>query len=193
MEPQRITIDPKALEKNNLTLAEFIIVLAAVWHIDLDEAAHNMIRMGTARAELGLVMPNQIAIERFYAAIADSSVPQISDEELLTLARKMKALYPKGMKPGTTVYWAEGPELIARRLRLFFRKYGEYSPEEILDATQRYITEMRDNMFMRTLKNFIFTEDYGGAENFSSDLYNRLENKEEVTDTPASDWTADVK
>ena len=193
MEQQRITIDPKVLEKNNLTMAEFIIILAAVWHIDLDEAAHNMIRMGTARSELGLVMPNQIASERFYSALSDSAAPQISDEDLMTLVKKLKTIYPKGMKPGTTVYWAEGPELIARRLRLFFRKYGEYPPEEIIDATQRYVTAMQNSMFMRTLKNFIFTEDYSGNDNFSSDLYNYLENKEESSEAPNVDWTATVK
>lgn len=193
MEPTRITIDPEAIEKNNLTLGEFILVLAAYWKVDLDEAAHHMLRMGTARNELGLVLPNQIAIEKFHNAIADSAAPQISEEDLLDLAKKMKTVYPKGMKPGTTTYWAEGPQIIARRLRLFIKKYGEYSAEDILGATQKYVKEMTGNMFMRTLKNFIFTEDYSGNNNFSSDLYNWLENSDEPIDTPNSDWTANVK
>lgn len=88
MEPQRIIVDTTLLEKHNLTAAEFIIILAALWKVDLDEAAHNMIRMGTARVELGLVLPNQIAIDRFYATLADSATPQISEEELDALVQR---------------------------------------------------------------------------------------------------------
>lgn len=194
MEPQRITVDTTLLEKHNLTAAEFIIILAALWKVDLDEAAHNMIRMGTARVELGLVLPNQIAIDRFYATLADSATPQISEEELDDLVQKMKAVYPKGKKPGTDQYWADGPQLLKERLRMFIRKYGEYKAKDILEATQRYVEEMRDNPYMRTLRNFIYKDEASrDGVNALSDLYNYLEHKEEVSDAPQSEWTAQVK
>ena len=195
MEQKRITIDPSVMERHNMTIGEFIITLAALWKVDLDEAAHHMVKMGTARVELGLVLPNQIAVDRFYAVLADSTEIKISESDLQTLAGRLKLVYPRGKQPNTDVYWTEGVQLIAERLRNFFRKYGEFPANEVVDAAKRYVEEMSENPFMKTLKYFIYKDTYGpnGTVEYSSDLYTYIENKGQKSDAPDPNWTGNLR
>lgn len=106
----------------------------------------------------------------------------ISGEELTALATKLKEIYPKGKKSNTQIYWAEGVALIEARLKLFFKKFGYHKPEEIIDATQRYVDSFNGNYsYMRVLKYFIF-KDVKGAEGVekSSELLSYIENKNET-------------
>jgi len=195
MGPQRFTIDPVNLEKHNLTPSEFVLILAYVWQVNLEDAAYNMVRFGTARSEMGFIAPNQIALDRFYAALNDSTELQMGDKELEDLAYKLKIIYPKGKQPGTDVYWTEGVQLIMARLRAFFRRYGEYPAKEIIEATQQYVKDMDGKMFMKTLKYFIYKEPMtkSGEVEPSSDLYNYLEHKGEVSNSLDPNWTGIVK
>lgn len=188
MEIQKITIDPAALEKNNMTAGEFLITIASLWGIDLDETAHGMVTYGTARVELGQVIPNQIAVDRAMQVIEDSTDIDIDDSTLTRLAQGMIDLYPKGKKADGT-WWTDGILLTKRRLRGFFVKYGMFPVEDILDATERYVSEMTGNMYMRTLRNFIYVEDTTGrnSDRYFSDLYNWIVHKDE-DDGTHGDW-----
>ena len=106
----------------------------------------------------------------------------MDDETLKSLATELKNIYPKGKKDYTNSYWAEGVALIESRLKLFFRKFGYHSPEEIIDATKRYVDSFNgDYSYMRVLKYFIF-KDIKGEEGIekSSDLLNYIENKNDI-------------
>jgi hypothetical protein len=99
--------------------------------------------------------------------------------ELDELAKRLKEIYPKGMKDDKW-YWADSVALIKKRLQAFFVKYGRYPAEEIIDATQRYVDAMRDRDDMRLLKYFIFRDKRVDGEVVpSSDLLNWMENKGE--------------
>jgi hypothetical protein len=106
--------------------------------------------------------------------------------ELEELAKKLKEIYPKGMKDGKW-YWSDGVALIKRRLQAFFVKYGRYPAEEIIDATQRYVNEKRDQDDMRLLKYFIFRDKkVDGEVVATSDLLTWIENKGE--EGRSADW-----
>ena len=108
------------------------------------------------------------------------------DMELEELAKKLKEIYPKGMKDGKW-YWSDGVALIKRRLQAFFVKYGRYPAEEIIDATQRYVNEKRDQDDMRLLKYFIFRDKkVDGEVVATSDLLTWIENKGE--EGRSADW-----
>lgn len=111
------------------------------------------------------------------------------------LAAELKTIFPPGKKEGTNRYWAEGVALIERRLKLFEKKYGLYSPESILEAAKKYVEGFNGNYrFMRTLRYFIFREEIGvaGEVESKSDLLTYLENAGEE-DGLRNDWTTELR
>nr|DAJ62931.1 MAG TPA: hypothetical protein [Crassvirales sp.] len=120
----------------------------------------------------------------------------ISDDnrDLKTLAQALKDLYPKGKKDGTNLPWTEGVALIEKRLKMFFKKYGEYPHENIIRATQKYVEGHNGNYrLMRTLKYFIWKEERGAAGDVesTSDLLTYLENAGEEENL-RNDWTSTI-
>lgn len=110
------------------------------------------------------------------------------------LAEKLKKIFPTGRKDGTNRYWTEGVALIERRLKIFERKYGLFSPESILEAADRYVKSFDGNYkYMRTLRYFIWREEagVGGEIESKSDLLTFLENAGEVEDL-RNDWTSEL-
>ena len=107
-------------------------------------------------------------------------------------------LFPKGKKPGTTQYWTEGTSLIVKRLKVFFKKYGEYTDEQILSAAERYIKSFNGNYsYMRVLKYFILKDERKSDEEGKlivqqvSDLATFIENAEDL-DPVRNDWTSNL-
>lgn len=118
------------------------------------------------------------------ALILDVS-KDINDDEITELAKQLKSLFPKGKKDGKW-YWADGIVLIVKRLKLFYKKYGYYSPETIVQATQSYLKDYEnDDKGRKLLKYFIckdkvVDDDEGKHIEFTSDLLNYIENAGEV-------------
>lgn len=117
--------------------------------------------------------------------------------DLIPLCEKIKEIYPKGKKEtgAKAFYWTEGIKLIEKRLKIFFRKYGDhYTDEEIIDATQRYVESFKGNYtYMSLLKYFIFKEKVGngGDVESASDLLTYIENKD-LEDNHDENWTSRI-
>lgn len=80
-----------------------------------------------------------------------------TDDETINLANEMRKLFPSGTKFG--VSWRSNTSDIVSRLKSFYKRYGKYSDEEILDATRRYVASFNcDNTNMRVLKYFIWKD-----------------------------------
>lgn len=128
--------------------------------------------------------------------ILDSDPNPSPKEPLLILANKLKEIFPKGKKPGTNYYWADGAALIVRRLKLFFKKYGNlYTDEQILEAAKKYVEGFNGNYhYMRLLKYFIFKEQVGanGEIEGTSELISYIENHGQE-DTLGQDWSITLK
>lgn len=108
----------------------------------------------------------------------------IKKRDLGPLCKRLKEIYPRGCKEvsGKRYYWTDSVKLIERRLKTFFSLYGEFSDEEIEEATERYVKSFEGNYdMMKLLKYFIFREKSfgGGVSEPSSDLLNFIENKDE--------------
>ena len=103
---------------------------------------------------------------------------------------------PKGKKDGTNYYWADGVALIMRRLKLFFKKYGNtYTDEQIIKAASKYVEGFNGNYtYMRLLKYFIFKEKVGAAGEVEgeSELINYIENAGQEENL-RNDWTSTLK
>lgn len=183
-------IDKGIIEKNGLTFDEFAVLMLVMNNVNLTTAKESLIKKGLAigtfdmlgdglaleKTQLGVTTYNNVVL-------ASSSQAEISEERLNSLAKKLKEVYPKGKKDGTW-YWADGVAVIARRLKIFFHKYDpkrQFTDEQIVNATKRYVEEKQSQSDMRLLKYFIFKEAVGKAGDVepTSDLLTYIENEGE--------------
>lgn len=194
----RIVLSKEGCFSNQVSLGEVLMLLAHQNKIELKKAQDLLIQKGYITAERdSLFQQNGWRVTRkgqelLDSVVLDSESSEKSDADILSLAEKLKEVFPAGRKDGTSNYWAEGKALIAKRLKAFFKKYGtDYTDEQIVNAAKKYVESFNGNyQFMRTLKYFIFKDrDIAGEREYTSDLLNYLENagKEEVL---KDDWTS---
>lgn len=111
------------------------------------------------------------------------------------IAAKMRELFPKGKKEGTNHMWRDSIPIIARRLKLLLKKYGQlYTEKEILDATKRYVDSFNgDYRYMQLLKYFISKQKIeDGCTVEESQLLSYLTNEDQVN-TTNDGWTAEFR
>lgn len=197
-----ISLNKKAAEKNGISIDEAILLIAIHNKADLDKAMDSLISKGLITEEIDeLFQQNGWRVTNkgndvIDAVIVDSDKKQEDDSKLISLATELKKLFPKGKKDGTNYYWAEGIALIVRRLKLFFRKYGEtYTDEQIINAARKYVEGFNGNYrYMRLLKYFIFKEKIGvaGEVEGDSELISYIENAGQE-DEFKNDWVSTLK
>lgn len=197
-----ICLSKEGCQNNSISLAEALLMLAIHNNADLDAAQEELIKKGYITAKRddlfqqdGWRLTNKGA-EVIDSVIVDSDKKQELDEKLIQLATRLREIFPKGRKDGTNYYWADGVILIARRLKLFFKKYGDtYTDEQIIQATSKYVEGFNGNYtYMRLLKYFIFKEKVGAAGEVEGDseLISYIENSRQE-DTLSRDWNTELR
>ena len=197
-----ISLNKKAAQQNGITIDEALLMLVIHNKVDLARAETTLIQKGFITAErndlfqqVGWRLTNK-GTEVIDAVILDSDKEQEPQDKLTTLATALKAVFPKGKKVGTNYYWADGVALISRRLKLFFKKYGNtYNDEQIVQAAEKYVQGFNGNyQYMRLLKYFIFKEKVGanGEVEGDSELISYIENAGQEENL-SNDWTSTLK
>ena len=197
-----ICLSKEGCQKNNISIGEVLLLLSIHNNVDLDLAQKELIKKGYITSnmndlfqQIGWRLTNKGA-EIIDSVIIDSDKNQQPEDKLVQLATRLKEIFPKGKKDGTNYYWADGVALIVRRLKLFFKKYGDaYSDEQIIQATLKYVEGFNGNYtYMRLLKYFIFKEKIGAAGEVEGDseLISYIENADQ-TDNLKNDWTSTLK
>ena len=196
-----ICLNKKAAQQNGITIDEALLMLVIHNKANLERAEKALIQKGLITAErndlfqqVGWRLTNK-GTEVLDSVIMDSDKEQEPQDRLIQLATRLKEIFPKGKKDGTNYYWTEGVALIVRRLKLFFRKYGnKFTDEQIIQAAEKYVQGFNGNyQYMRLLKYFIFKEKVGanGEVEGDSELINYIENagqEENLRD----DWTSNL-
>lgn len=197
-----ICLSKEGCQKNNISLAEALLMLAIHNNADLDAAQKELIKKGYMTAnrddlfqQVGWRLTNK-GTEVIDSVIVDSDKKQEPNDRLAQLAIRLKEIFPKGKKDGTNYYWADGVALIVRRLKLFFKKYGNtYTDEQIIQATRKYVEGFNGNYtYMRLLKYFIFKEKVGAAGEVEGDseLISYIENAGQE-ETLRNDWATTLR
>lgn len=191
----KTVIDKEIIEKGGLTVDEFLLVMVLGNDIDLFKAAQELKAKNLVVSKYKPpfnVAPKQKLYDMYESIIIEASEMLDSPIRYEELAKKLIDIYPKGFKDGT-YQWVEGPILIAKRLQAFELKYGKYSDESIINATQRYVNIMYGKPEMRLLKYFIFKEknNSAGENESSSDLYNMLTNNDDTL-FEAEKWKTEI-
>lgn len=125
--------------------------------------------------------------------IVKTTAYQVDDTEysfsVEALAKKLRELFPEGKKDMTPYYWRGNSREIEAKLSDFLKKNPEYTEEQILNATNRYLESYKsrgDLTFMQLLKYFI-------EKDGNSTLLTFLENyKEDEVNRPTGDWTSNL-
>lgn len=190
-----ITIDEKILDKYNLTLEEFLVLYLCSKEVDIQATIQNLIDSGIVNRDLynktSAVVSNNTK-ELIASIIIDSDKAVINkDSEFNSLAAKLREIYPKGVKPGTTYTWRDSVPIIARKLKTLVTKFGvSFTEEEAIAATQKYVDSFgEDRKFMQLLKYFILKTDKETGE-IRSEFLAILQNPDiELTN---DDWTSSL-
>ena len=196
-----ICLNKKAAQQNGITIDEALLMLVIHNKVNLERAEEALIQKGLITAErndlfqqVGWRLTNK-GTEVLDSVIMDSDKEQEPQDRLIQLATKLKEIFPKGKKDGTNYYWADGVALIVRRLKLFFKKYGnKFTDEQIIQAAEKYVQGFNGNyQYMRLLKYFIFKEKVGanGEVEGDSELISYIENAGQEEDL-RNDWTSSL-
>lgn len=195
----KITINEEVCKKHNLSVEETIGLL----FVRLTQNAHKEIdKLINDEKVVNDLLTDEILITQRWNDEVDSIILESDDsipneEELRELASKMREMFPKGFKIGSAA-WRGNVRELTIRLQKFYKLYGNYKPEEILDATKRYVQSFNgDYTKMRILKYFILKHDpqmdEDGIRHVEdiSDLANFLEN--DCVDDKPDDWMIELR
>lgn len=196
----KITIDEKIVEQKGLSIEEFLLLLfLKVSDKPYSEVFGRIVLDGKVyynnEAMQTLLMDNTDDLVQTILLDSEKAVPEIEREEALAI--KMQEIFPLGKKEGTSQYYRGNKKEITLKIKKFFKLYGHYTDEQILQATQKYVDSFNGNYtFMRVLKYFIIKDVRKQGEEVNyveqvSELASYLENAGQ--EDYNKNWTAQLK
>ena len=193
-------IDTEILEREGIGLDEALYLLSVYKKKPIDfntiqkaKVENKILKFENPRDPVKITPKGRSFIE---SILAKSKVHISSDnlERYRTLADKMREIYPKGLKPGTNYQWRDSTAIIADRLIKLVAKYDiEFTDEEAIEATKRYIASFNGNYrYMQILKYFISKQKpvEGAPAEQNSQFLSFLQNEECTIES--QDWTANL-
>jgi hypothetical protein len=200
----KFTIDEKVSLKHKLTIPEVLAALSVRQAKNYEEMMENLFNREILVQKGDKTLITQHWSDVLDEVICDSSGTCGSDERLLNLAKEMRECFPQGKMRDrfgreTPYYYRCNNNEVIKKLKKFFAQFGNYSDEEIIDATKRYVAANSRNNYanMRLIKYFILKDALKQGEDGNdhveqiSDLATFLENKEEESTKITSisdDW-----
>lgn len=176
----KVSINKDVLEKNNLSMDEFLVLLLTYNKANIQEVKQSLVEKGLADFS---VFDDELVIssttkDLITSITIDSDVKVLSkDKEFKELADKLKELFPKGKKAGTTYMWRDSTAVIARKLKTLVVKYDyQFTEEQAIKATKAYVESFNgDYTYMQLLKYFILKSLPDGE--IKSDFMSYIENE----------------
>lgn len=191
----KLTIDSKACENNGLTLEEFIILFLFTKKVDINEIINSLVEKKIAGKDLfsdnSLVLGSKTKqlIEKIILESNDSV--KNNTERIKNLAKTLQDMYIQGKKAGTQDYFKGSSAEIVQRLKRFFAEYGEFTDEQIIEATKKYIASFNgDYKFAQLLKYFISKKVDGER---GSRLLSYIENANQKEAQQTIDWENELR
>ena len=193
-------IDTEILEREGIGLDEALYLLSVYKKRPINfttvqkaKVENKILKFENPRDPVKITPKGQSFIE---SVLAKSKIHVSSGnlERYRALADKMREVYPKGLKPGTNYQWRDSTAIIADRLMKLVAKYNiEFTDEEAVSATKRYIASFNGNYrYMQILKYFISKQKpvEGAPAEQNSQFLSFLQNEEGTTEN--QDWTANL-
>lgn len=195
----KLTIDQTILDKNNLTLEEFLVLFLSAREVDIGVISQSLVAKGLADKDLfssgKLVISDKV--KDLVSTIPIESDKDIidKDSEFTELATELREIYPAGRKDGTTYMWRGTTAEVAKKLKTLVVKYGyTINKEDVLKATKEYVNSFNGNYrYMQLLKYFILksVKDADGNVDIKSELMSLIENSDQI-DAQRDDWVSNM-
>ena len=190
-------IDTEVLKLNNLSLAEFGVLLYFADRKNtksLEDLSYSLWEKGYLTKEVENYSFEVHSFEKLQTILAESTNEDSVNKRAEELADRLRNIYPKGKIPNTNYYYKSNKSDIINKLKTFFNKYGvQYTDEQIINATQKYVNSFNGNYtYLKLLKYFIWKDERLKGESVQSLLADFIEN-ENVEDISNSDWTATLR
>ena len=193
----KLTIDQTILDKNNLTLEEFLVLFLSAREVDIGVISQSLVAKGLADKDLfssgKLVISDKV--KDLVSTIPIESDKNVidKDSEFTELATELREIYPAGRKDGTTYMWRGTTAEVAKKLKTLVVKYGyTINREDVLKATKEYVNSFNGNYrYMQLLKYFILksVRDADGNVDIKSELMSLIENSDQI-DAQRDDWVS---
>lgn len=119
--------------------------------------------------------------------------PKSNTDKYEELAVKLRELFPKGKKPGTSLMWRGSVFEVTKKLKALEKKTGaKYTEEQAIDATKRYIDSFNGVYnYMQVLPYFILKQvPINGIYEERSQLLSYIENEGQSEHN--SEWTGEL-
>lgn len=195
----KLTIDQTILDKNNLTLEEFLVLFLSAREVDIGVISQSLVAKGLADKDLfssgKLVISDKV--KDLVSTISIESDKNVidKDSEFTELATELREIYPAGRKDGTTYMWRGTTAEVAKKLKTLVVKYGyTINREDVLKATKEYVNSFNGNYrYMQLLKYFILksVKDADGNVDIKSELMSLIENSDQI-DAQRDDWVSNM-
>lgn len=183
-----IRLDTETFLKRGLSREALFLLLWTHFKCDRERAEQELLEEGYADVCLdGSLRITEKGAKTISKIVLDSdkNIPK-EGNHLLDFANSLRMLFPRGMQQGKYSWRGSGPE-IEHRLRVFYQEFGtDYTEEEIYQATEKYVSRMQDDPYMRTLPYFLWDK-RGGS--YSSLLASEIQVLREGEDKRKEDWT----
>lgn len=195
----KLTIDQTVLNKNGLTLEEFLVLYLGAKDVDIESVSQSLIAKGLADKDLfsnGRIVISDKVKDLVSTISIDSDKNVIDkDSEFTELATELREIYPAGRKDGTTYMWRGTTAEVAKKLKTLVVKYGyTINKEDVLKATKEYVNSFNGNYrYMQLLKYFILksVRDADGNVDIKSELMSLIENSDQI-DAQRDDWVSNM-
>ena len=195
----KLTIDQTILDKNGLTLEEFLVLYLNAKDVDIGKVSQALVAKGRADKDLcseGKLIVSDKVKDLISTVIIDSDKNVIDkDKEFTSLALELREIYPAGRKEGTSYMWRGTTAEIAKKLKTLVVKYGySFSREDVIKATKEYVSSFNGNYrYMQLLKYFILksVKDADNNVDIKSELMSLIENSGQL-DTQRDDWVSNM-
>jgi predicted transcriptional regulator len=117
-------IDQEVINESGLDIPEILLFYATSLNINFSQVLEQLIEKGLVHKTSPVVryVLTDLGKEHLEYLFKEFFEPKESDDKLMELARELKNVFPQGKKEGLNYYWTESPVLIAKRLKLFFKK-----------------------------------------------------------------------
>lgn len=195
----KLTIDQTVLDKNGLTLEEFLVLFLGAKDVDIESVSQSLIAKGLADKDLfsnGKIVVSDKIKDLISTISIDSDKNVIDkDSEFTELATELREIYPAGRKDGTTYMWRGTTAEVAKKLKTLVVKYGfTINKEDVIKATKEYVSSFNGNYrYMQLLKYFILksVKDADGNVDIKSELMSFIENSGQL-DKQKEDWVSNM-
>lgn len=194
-----ITISEEICKKNELKPEELLAILLVKTNTDIPKLFNSLIEKQILVKDIfGGYMVTQRWDDVASTILLDSDKNRQSPERIENLAVQLAEIFPKEKKAGTCHYFRGNKKDTILRLKKFFKLYGSYTDEQILEAARKYVASFNGNYsYMRVLKYFIWKDEVkidGEGNRYVdevSDLANWIENSGQANSL-TSDWTSNL-